>query len=174
MPPCVTNARVAPVAWTTPVNDDPPLAAICVAQTHYTTKLIKKTGEFVINIPDKNMVEAADFCGVRSGRDVDKFKHLGLTKVQADNVNCAMIEEAPISIECVGKDTIPLGSHDMFLAEVVAVDVERSLIDKTGRLCLDKANLLCYNHGQYCVALKHIGKFGFSVEKKRKGSIRKK
>jgi flavin reductase (DIM6/NTAB) family NADH-FMN oxidoreductase RutF len=166
--------NIITVAWAGTICSEPPMVSISIRPERYSYDIIKRTGEFVINVPDKKLVEATDFCGVKSGRDIDKFEHLGLTKVQADKVNCAMIDEAPLSLECVVKDTIALGSHDMFIAEVVAVDVERSLIDKVGRLCLDKANLLCYNHGQYCVALKHIGKFGFSVEKKRKSSIKKK
>ena len=160
--------NIITIAWAGTVCSDPPMVSISVRPERYSYDIIKRTGEFVINVPDKKLVREVDWCGVKSGRDVDKFAELGLDRQQANKVNCALIEEAPLAIECVVRKTVPLGSHDMFIAEVVAVDVDRELIDDTGRLCLDKAELLCYNHGQYCVALEHVGKFGFSVEKKKK------
>lgn len=159
--------NIITIAWAGTVCTDPPMVSISVRPERYSYDIIKQTGEFVINVPDRKLVRAVDFCGVKSGRDINKFEELSLTKRQADKVNCALIEEAPLALECVVRQTIPLGSHDLFLAEVVAVDVNRDLIDTTGRLCLDKAELLCYNHGQYCVALEHAGKFGFSIEKKK-------
>jgi flavin reductase (DIM6/NTAB) family NADH-FMN oxidoreductase RutF len=159
--------NILTIAWAGTVCSEPPMVSISVRPERYSYDAIKQTGEFVINIPNRKLMFATDFCGVKSGRDIDKFAELGLKKIQADKVNCAVIEEAPVALECVVRKTLPLGSHEMFIAEVVAVDVDRSLIDEGGRLCLDKADLLCYNHGQYCVALKHEGKFGFSVEKKK-------
>jgi flavin reductase (DIM6/NTAB) family NADH-FMN oxidoreductase RutF len=160
--------NIITIAWVGTVCTEPPLVSISIRPERYSYDIIKRTGEFVINIPDKNLLREVDYCGVKSGRDINKFEELGLTKHQADKVNCAIIGEAPLALECFVRQTIPLGSHDLFIAEVVAVDVERDLIDNTGRLCLDKAELLCYNHGQYCVALEHVGKFGFSIEKKKK------
>jgi flavin reductase (DIM6/NTAB) family NADH-FMN oxidoreductase RutF len=160
--------NIITIAWAGTVCSDPPMVSISIRPERLSYDIIKRSGEFVINIPDQRLLFEVDFCGVKSGRDVDKFEHLKLTKLPAEKVNCALISEAPLSLECVVKQTLPLGSHDMFIAEVVAVDVDRNLIDSTGRLCLDKANLLCYNHGQYCIALKHVEKFGFSIEKKKK------
>ena len=160
--------NILTIAWAGTVCSDPPMVSISIRPERLSYDIIKRTGEFVINIPNKSLVREVDFCGVRSGRDIDKFTHLGLTKTPAEKVNCAVIDEAPIALECVVQQTLPLGSHDLFIANVVSVNVERSLIDNGGRLCLDKANLLCYNHGQYCVAVKHIGKFGFSIENKKK------
>ncbi|MGL4370937.1 MAG: flavin reductase family protein [Spirochaetota bacterium] len=160
--------NIITIAWAGTVCTDPPMVSISIRPERLSYDMIKKTGEFVINVPNKKLVRAVDFCGVKSGRDINKFDELSLTRRQADKVNCAIIEEAPLALECVVKQTIPLGSHDLFIAEVVAVDVSRALIDQGGRLCLDKAELLCYNHGQYCVALEHVGKFGFSIEKKGK------
>jgi flavin reductase (DIM6/NTAB) family NADH-FMN oxidoreductase RutF len=159
--------NIITLAWVGTVCSEPPMVSISIRPERYSYDIIKRTGEFVINIPDRNLMKTVDYCGVKSGRDIDKFKECNLTKIQADKVNCAVIKEAPIALECIVKETLSLGTHDMFIAEIVAVDVERSLIDKTGRLCLDKASLLCYNHGQYCVALSHEGKFGFSVQKKK-------
>jgi flavin reductase (DIM6/NTAB) family NADH-FMN oxidoreductase RutF len=167
---CRDGARdnIITIAWAGTVCSEPPMLSISVRPERYSYDIIKRTGEFVVNVPDLKMLTAIDYCGVVSGKEIDKFEVMNLTKGQANKVNCALIEEAPIAIECVVRQTIPLGSHDMFIAEVMAVNVERTLIDKHGRLCLDKADLITYNHGQYCIAHKHAGKFGFSIEKKRK------
>lgn len=159
--------NIITIAWAGTVCTNPPMVSISIRPERYSYELIKKSGEFVINIPGKSLAFATDYCGVKSGRDIDKFQTLNLTKEEATVVNVPMIKEAPVAIECKVKDIISLGSHDMFIAEVVAVNVDENLLDESGKLHLDKAELICYNHGQYCVAKDSLGKFGFSVEKKK-------
>ena len=129
--------------------------------------MIKETGEFVINLTTKELAFATDYCGVKSGRDVDKFKEMGLTPIPASEVKAPMIKESPVNIECKVRQILPLGSHDMFLAEIVAVDVEERLLDEAGKLHLEKAGLMAYSHGEYFAMGKKIGSFGYSVRKKR-------
>lgn len=160
--------NIITISWVGTICTNPPMVSISVRPERYSYDLIKKSGEFVINIPGRDLAFAADFCGVKSGRDLDKFETLKLTKEKASVVSVPMIKEAPVSIECKVKDILSLGSHDMFISEVVAVNVDESLLDDTGKLHLDKAELICYNHGQYNIAKGNLGKFGFSVEKKRR------
>lgn len=160
--------NIITISWIGTVCSEPPMLSISVRPERYSYELIKKSGEFVVNIPNKTLAFATDYCGVKSGRDLDKFEILGLTKQKASNVNASIIKECPLALECKVKQTIELGTHHMFIAEVVAVDVDENLLDEKGKLHLDKANLLMYNHGKYCVTGEHIGKFGFSVQKKRK------
>lgn len=160
--------NIITIAWAGTVCTNPPMVSISVRPERYSYNLIKESGEFVINVPGKDLAFAADFCGVRSGRDIDKFAHLNLTPERASQVNAPLIREAPLALECKVKQIIELGSHDMFIAEVVAVNVEETLLDETGKLHLDKADLIAYNHGKYVVAAKTLGKFGFSVEKRGK------
>lgn len=128
--------------------------------------MLKETGEFVINLPDESMVKALDYCGVKSGAKVDKWKDCSLTPGKASVISAPTIEEAPVSIECVVKDIIPLGSHDMFLSEVVAVDVDEKYIDKKNAFHMEDAKLIAYSHGDYMSLGKKLGDFGFSVRKK--------
>jgi flavin reductase (DIM6/NTAB) family NADH-FMN oxidoreductase RutF len=165
--------NIITISWAGTICTNPPMVSISVRPQRYSYDIIKKSGEFVINIPGKDLAFAADFCGVRSGRDVDKFEVLKLNKEKANKVNAPLIKEAPLSIECKVKDIIELGSHHMFIADVVAVDVDPSLIDKSGKLHLDKAELICYNHGEYFIASKEVGSFGFSVRKKKKSKNKK-
>lgn len=165
--------NIITVSWVGTICSNPPMVSISIRPDRYSYELIKKSGEFVINIPGKSLAFAADFCGVKSGRDVDKFSHLKLNKEKANNVNVPLIKEAVISIECKVKDVIELGSHHMFIADVVGVDVEQEFIDENNTLKLDNAELICYNHGKYCVASNPIGKFGYSVEKKKIKNKRK-
>ena len=160
--------NIMTVSWTGTICTNPPMVSISIRPTRHSYELIKKSGEFVINLPGKSLAFAADFCGVRSGRDVDKFSFLKLNKEKAEKVDVPLIKEAPLSIECKVKDIIELGSHHMFIADVVAVNVDEALIDKNETLNLDKAELICYNHGKYCIASNPVGKFGFSVEKKKR------
>lgn len=160
--------NIITISWAGTICTNPAMLSISVRPERYSYDLIKKSGEFVVNIPGKNLTHAADFCGVRSGRDVDKFQYLKLTKEKASKVEAPIIKEAPVAIECRVKDILKLGSHDMFIAEVVAVNVEEGLLDETGKLNLGNADLICYNHGEYCIASKPHGKFGFSVQKKKK------
>jgi flavin reductase (DIM6/NTAB) family NADH-FMN oxidoreductase RutF len=154
------------IAWAGTICSNPPMVSISIRPDRYSYNIIKDSGEFVINVPGKDLAFAADFCGVKSGRDVNKFEFLKLNREKASVVNVPLIKEAPLSIECKVKNIIELGSHHMFIADVVAVNVESSLIDENGKLHLNKANLICYSHGEYRIASNPIGSFGFSVRKK--------
>ncbi|KMT22710.1 flavin reductase family protein [Clostridium cylindrosporum] len=165
--------NIITVAWAGTVCTNPAMVSISVRPSRYSHELIKKSGEFIINLPGENLAYHTDFCGVKSGRDIDKFKHLNLTKKMGTKVNVPMIEECPVNIECKVKDIISLGSHDMFLAEVLAVNVNENLLDENDKLNLDKANLICYSHGEYCKVSKPLGKFGFSVKKPDKKGKKK-
>ena len=130
--------------------------------------VLKETGEFVINLTTKDLAFATDYCGVKSGKKEDKFEAMNLTKEKAKFVNAPLIKESPVNIECEVTQIIPCGSHDMFLAKVLCVHADEQYMDETGRFDLSKANPLVYSHGQYYATGEHIGKFGYSVEKKKK------
>ena len=154
------------VAWTGTICTNPPMVYISVRPERHSYHMIKETGEFVINLTTEKLAKATDFCGVRSGRDVDKFKETGLTREKADIVSAPMIQESPVSIECKVKEIHEYGSHDMFIAEIVNVQAAEEWIDETGRIRLDKAGLICYNHGEYFgLRRQPLGRFGFSVMK---------
>ncbi len=161
------NTNVLTVGWTGILNTKPPKTCISVRPERYSYDMLKSTGEFIINLTTAGMVRSADFCGAKSGRDVDKFKKLGLKTEHASVVGCPVLSDRPVSIECRVFDIITLGSHDMFMADIVAVNVEESLVDENGRLRLDKACLAAYAHGEYFALGKKLGYFGFSVKKKR-------
>ena len=161
--------NIITIAWAGTVNSDPPMCSISVRPERHSYEIIKKEGAFVINLVNKQLAPYADWCGVRSGRKYNKFVETGLTPVRATQVNAPMIEEAPVNLECKVTQIIPLGSHDMFLAEVVAVHVNEKLFSpKTDALDLKRADLVTYSHGHYYGLGEIIGKFGFSVEKKKR------
>ena len=162
------EANILTIAWTGIVNSDPAMTYISVRPSRYSYEIIKKSGEFVINLATAKLIFATDFCGVKSGADVDKFKETGLTKEKASKIKAPMIAESPINIECRVKEVIPLGSHDMFLAEIVAVNVSEDIIDKSGKLRFEKCGLAAFSHGQYFALGAVLGNFGFSVKKKSK------
>lgn len=159
--------NIITLAWAGTVNSDPPMVSISVRKERYSHALIKEKGEFVINLTTRKLAFATDYCGVKSGRDVDKFEAAELTPEKASRVEVPMIMESPVNIECVVKNVIELGSHDMFLAEIVAVNVDEKLIDEKGKLHLDKADLICYSHGEYWGLEKSLGYFGYSVTKRK-------
>lgn len=167
---CGTMERpnIITVAWTGNVCSGPARAYISVRPERYSYGLIKESGQFAINLTTAALARAADFCGVRSGRDVDKFAHLGLTPLPAKELSCPILGESPVSLECRVFQVIPLGSHDLFLADILAVDVDEELIDAGGKLRLDRCGLAAYAHGEYYALGKRLGTFGFSVRKKRK------
>lgn len=166
--------NVLTIAWSGIINSNPPKTYISVRPERYSYNIIKETGKFVINLTTASLVRSADFCGVRSGRDVDKFKECGLTASPTLELeDTPMIEEAPISLECRVTDIIPLGTHDMFLADIVSVDVSPDLVNESGALRIEKADLAAYAHGQYFALGKKLGSFGFSVKKKAKKGNRK-
>ena len=154
------------IAWAGTINSDPVRVSISVRPERYSYGLITESGEFVINLPTQKILRAVDWCGVKSGRDVDKFKEMGLTAVPGSAVSAPVLAESPVNLECRVFQTIPLGSHDLFLADVVAVDVDEDLLDEAGRLRLDKAGLAAYVHGTYYALGKQLGTFGYSVRKK--------
>lgn len=162
------NCNMLTIAWTGTICSAPPMAYISVRPERFSYPILKETGEFVINLTTTQLAEITDRMGVRSGREVDKFKTSSLTPVKASVVKAPLIDESPVNIECRVTEIIPLGSHDMFLAEVVAVHVAEELLDEKGRLALEKADLIAYSHGSYFRLGEELGSFGYSVRKKGK------
>jgi flavin reductase (DIM6/NTAB) family NADH-FMN oxidoreductase RutF len=155
------------IAWTGTVCSEPPMLSISVRPERYSYDIIQSTGEFVVNVPSLRESRALDWCGVVSGRDADKFAVTGLTPAAAMKVQSPIVLECPLNIECRIRQSIALGSHTLFLAEVVAVQVTSSLIDAKGRLCLEKGGLVAYAHGHYFTLGRCLGHFGFSVRKSK-------
>lgn len=160
--------NIITLAWAGTVNSDPPMVSISVRKTRYSHELISETGNFVINLPNRKLTFATDYCGVKSGRDIDKFEAMNLTPEKASIVSSPIIKECPVNLECVVKQVLELGSHDMFLAEVVATNIEEALLDPNGKLELNKADLICYSHGEYYPLGKPLGFFGYSVAKRKR------
>ena len=161
------NRDMVTVAWAGTVNSEPPMVSVSLRKERYSHGLIESSGEFVVNLPDEAMCRAVDFCGVRSGRDTDKSRETGLRYIPAENMSVApAVDGAPVSLSCRVKQVIPLGSHDMFLGEVVAVRVREDLIDEKGSLHLEKAKLIAYSHGLYQKLGDVMGFFGWSVARK--------
>ena len=154
------------VGWCGTICTQPPMVSISVRPERYSHSLICDSGEFVINLPTESLTRAVDWCGVKSGREADKFAAMGLTAAPAAKVGTVLLEQSPLNLECKVTQRIPLGSHDLFLAEVVAVDVDESLLDENGKLCLNRAKLIVYSHGDYLALGRRLGKFGYSVRKK--------
>lgn len=160
--------NIITIAWTGTICSDPPMVSISVRPQRYSYDIIKASGEFVINLTTAKLLKACDYCGVKSGRDVDKFAETRLTPAESHTVSCPSIEESPVSIECKVKEVIPLGSHDMFLAEVTAVTVDSTYIDESGKFQMNQTGLTVYSHGKYLSLGKTLGKFGYSVKKPTK------
>lgn len=159
-------ANIMTVAWAGTVCSHPPMVSISIRPERYSHEIIKETGEFVVNLPTGHLAQAVDFCGVKSGRDMDKFAKTGLTPMAASAVNVPVVAECPVNLECQVRQVTSLGSHDMFIGEIVAIDVDEDLIDSTGKLRLGDAGLLTWVHGQYWSLERSLGKFGFSVQKR--------
>ena len=162
------TANIITIAWTGIVNTVPPKTYISVRPSRHSYTLIKESGEFAINLTTASLVRHADYCGIYTGAKVNKFEKCGLTKEEASEISCPLIAESPMSLECKVTDIIPMGSHDMFLADIVAVDVDEKLLDKDGKLHLDKAGLVAFAHGEYFALGEKLGTFGYSVKKKKK------
>ncbi|MBR2299106.1 MAG: flavin reductase family protein [Alphaproteobacteria bacterium] len=167
------HPNVMTAAWTGIIASDPALTYVSIRPSRYSHEIISKTKEFVINVPNLALAKATDYCGVKSGRNTDKFKVCNLTAGKCEKVSAPQITEAPISLECKVIDIKTFGTHDMFLAEIVAVDVDDKYINKSGALDLQKADLIAYAHGFYYTLGRKLGKFGFSVEKKKTVKRRK-
>lgn len=159
------NSNIITVAWTGTICTDPAMLYISVRPERHSYEIIKKSGEFVVNLTTKQLAYATDFSGVKSGRDIDKFKTLNLTKEKANEVSCPLIKESPVNIECKVVEIKELGSHHMIIAEVLCTDVAEELLDETGKFCLEKSELISYSHGQYYELGENLGRFGFSVKK---------
>lgn len=160
--------NVLTVAWTGVISTKPPRVSISVRPTRHSYHLIKESGEFVINLPTEALCRAVDFCGMYTGAKVDKFAKCNLSAIPSSVVACPSIAESPLSLECRVFDVIPLGSHDLFLADIVAVTADDALFDGAGKLRLDRASLLAYAHGEYFALGRRLGKFGFAATKKKK------
>ncbi len=159
------NHNVLTIAWAGTVCTNPPMVTISIRPTRHSYEIIKRTKEFVINLTTENMVKAVDFCGVKSGRDLDKFTEAQLSKDKASIVKAPLIKESPVCIECKVTQITPLGSHDLFLAEVVAVHVDPTYVDEGEKFHLDQARPLCYSHGKYFGLGNELGTFGYSIKK---------
>jgi len=161
--------NIITIAWTGTISSNPPMCYISVRPQRHSYEIIKRTGEFVINLTTFDLARATDWCGVRSGKKYNKFKEMHLTPVKAEYVSAPLIKESPINIECKVTEIKPLGVHHMFMANVLAIHGDEEYMDKeTGAFQFEKAKPLCYSHGKYYEVGKFIGKFGFSVMKKKK------
>lgn len=161
------KANIITLAWAGTINSEPPMLSISVRKERYSYNLISEKGQFAVNLTTEKLAFATDLCGVKSGRDTDKFQAAGLTPEKASVIDVPIIAESPVSLECVVKNKLELGSHDMFIAEIVAVDADETLLDENGKLMLDKAGLICYSHGKYYTLGKELGFFGYSVAKRK-------
>lgn len=162
------NSNIITVAWTGILNTTPAMCYISVRPERYSYNLIKESKEFVINLTTKDLVYKVDWCGVKTGAKVDKFKEMNLTKEKAKNVKCPIIKESPVAIECRVKEIKKLGSHDMFVAEVLSIDADDKYIDDKGAFDISKCDLITYANGKYFSLGKQVGKFGYSVQKKKR------
>ena len=162
------KANIITIAWAGTVCSSPAMVSISIRKERYSYDIIKESWEFVINMVTRELAKKADYCGVRSGRDVDKFQEMKLTQLPGTEVSAPGIAESPVNIECRVKQIIPLGTHDMFLAEVAGVTVDKRYMDEKGRFHLNSAGLVVYSHGEYYSLGELLGTFGYSVRKNRK------
>ncbi len=159
--------NIITVAWAGTVCSEPPMLSVSVRKERYSYDIIRETKEFVVNLTTKDLVYATDYCGVKSGRDVDKFQKMHLTPSPSKTVSAPGIAQSPVSLECKVKQELDLGSHVMFVSEITAVSVDASHMDEKGKFCLNDTGLVAYSHGEYVVLGEKIGKFGYSVKKKK-------
>lgn len=160
------NANIITVAWAGTICTNPPMVSISVRPERYSYHMIEETGEFVINLTTEDLVKACDYCGVVSGRDVDKFKEMQLTPFVVEGVNVPAIAESPVNIACRVVEKKELGSHHMFIAEVVSVTVDEAHMNETGKFLINELGLVMYSHGEYFAMGEKLGKFGYSIQKK--------
>lgn len=161
------KSNIITVAWTGILNTDPAMVYISVRPSRYSYNLIKESKEFAINLTTENLAYKTDWCGVKSGANVDKFKEMKLTKEQANFIKCPLIKESPVSLECKVEKIVELGSHTMFVARVLSIDADEQYIDEKGAFDISKCKLMAYANGGYYALGKKLGKFGFSVQKKK-------
>ena len=167
------KANIITLAWAGTICSDPAMLSVSIRPERYSYEIIKETGEFVVNLVTSELTRACDWCGVRSGSKYDKFKEMKLTEYVSEYIKTPAIDESPVNIYCKVKKIEKLGSHDMFIAEVVGVTVDDKYMDDKGRFHLGKTNLMAYSHGEYFALGKKLGKFGYSVKKSSKGSSKK-
>ena len=160
------NYNIFTVAWAGTVCSDPPMVSISVRPSRHSWGMIRETGDFVVNMTTESLTFAADYCGVVSGRDVDKFQKMGLTPLPAEHVAAPLLKESPVNLECKVEQVLSLGTHDMFIARVVAVHVDEEYLDEKQKFHLNQAAPVVYSHGSYLGVGKEIGTFGYSVRKK--------
>lgn len=160
------KSNIITVAWAGTVCTNPPMVSISVRPSRYSYQILEETGEFVINLTNESLVKACDYCGVVSGRNVDKFAKTGLTPIPMEHVHAMGIDESPVNMECKITEKRELGSHTMFIAEVVGVTVDDQYMDETGKFHINESGLVMYSHGEYFALGKKLGKFGYSVKKK--------
>lgn len=158
--------NIITLAWAGTICSDPVMVSISVRKERYSHAILKETGEFVINLTTKDLAFATDYCGVKSGRDVDKFKQMKLTPIPSKHIAAPGIGESPVNLECKVKQVLELGSHDMFIAEVAGVTVDENYMDENGKFRLNDTELIAYSHGEYFQLGEKLGKFGYSVQKK--------
>lgn len=166
--------NIITVAWAGTICSDPVMLSISVRKERYSHDIIAESGEFVVNLVTKELTYALDYCGVRSGRDIDKFKEMKLTELELEQVGAPGIAESPVNIACRVTEIKELGSHDLFLAQVVGVTIDEKYMDDTGRFHLNDAGLVTYSHGEYFELGKRLGKFGYSVQKKKNNAKKRK
>lgn len=164
------RANIITLAWAGTICSSPPMVSVSIRPERFSYEHIKETGEFVINLTTKELAFATDYCGVKSGRDVNKFEEMKLTPLPSETIKAPAILESPVNLECKLKEIIQLGSHDAFIAEVVNVRVDETLLDERNRLHLEMADLIAYSHGRYYSLGEEVGSFGYSV-RKRKGEV---
>lgn len=158
--------NIITIDWTGIINSNPPMTYISVRKERHSHSILMKEMEFVINLTTEGLAKAADFCGVKSGRDVDKFQVMGFSKEYGEHVKCPMISDSPVNLECKVLEVLEFPSHDMFIAEIVSVHVDEDIIDENGRICLERAKLISYIHGEYFPhKSRPLGKFGYSIMK---------
>ena len=166
------NANIITIGWTGILSSDPPRAYISVRPSRHSHKQLKERGEFVINLTTEKLALATDYCGIYTGAKVDKFEKCSLTKLESKCVSAPTIKESPLSLECRVFDVIESGTHDIFMADILNISVDSSLLDEKGRICFDKARLIAYAHGEYFALGKKIGRFGYSTDKSSKSKMR--
>lgn len=160
--------NIITLAWAGTICSDPAMVSISIRKERASYPMVKESGEFVINLVTEDLIRACDYCGVKSGRDVDKFKEMKLTPLKSQHVGAPSIAESPVNIECRVTEVKELGSHDMFIAEVVGITVDDKYMNENGKFELNSTNLVTYSHGEYFLLGKKVGKFGYSVEKPKK------
>ncbi len=168
------KVNVFTVGWIGTACTKPPMITVAIRPERLSYEYIKESGEFVINLPSKDMVKTVDFCGVKSGKTIDKIKQCNLILEGSEKVEVPGIKQCPVTLECKVKNITPLGTHDLFLAEILSIHVEENLLDENGKIHLEKADLICYSHGEYfSLNPKVLGKFGYSIKKKSKNKFKK-